>query len=318
MATTIITPETQRANAEVLLGRDPGKYRDPGHRWTMGRYNDIQRQIKQMEADKPVTILNLNCFPLEINGGVYFSGEVIPACPPDKPYTVHVIEQTRWGHKDLGCDAQNMMQMEPVPAIPLVRAAEYIREYVQQDGGFGGVLCYVGTEDPATIKKGAQVRVPEVAFDDRGELYVNVVYKDFHEMLARIRAKRNDTLLRRLQSANSWYENDSQRMNVNDTHRDMARLALSEGLIPELPRWVMQAHQSHEKQADPCPSCQTIPKIGAILCVNCGQIFQILEAFKNRRIRYDSVEMEGLTAEEWVIAHKIHADRQKAKGVKAQ
>ncbi len=125
-----------------------------------------------------------------------------------------------------------MMQMEPVPAIPLVLAAEYIREYVQQDGGFGGVLCYVGDQHPATIKKGGTIRVPEVAYNDRGEFYVEVRERDFHETLATIRKKRNASILQRLQSANAWYENDSQRMNVNDTHRDLARLALDEGLSP--------------------------------------------------------------------------------------
>src|SRR6202789_1732096 len=313
MATVVITPEMQRANAEALLGNDPGKFRDPGQRWTAKRYAEIQRLLKQAEADKPVTILNLNPFPLKINGGVFFPEE-IAACPAGKPYTIHVIREPRWGHKDLGCDAQNMMQMEPVPAIPLVLAAEYIREYVQQDGGFGGVLCYVGTEDPETIKKGAQVRVPEVAFDDRGELYVNVVYKDFHEMLARIRAKRNDTLLRRLQSANSWYENDSQRMNVNDTHRDMARLALDEKLIPELPRWVMQANTLMEKHPEPCPSCASLPKAGAILCVNCGHIFDVVQAYKNSRIGYGDVAMERLTAEQWKIVDRIKVERDKARG----
>ena len=144
----------------------------------------FERLLKQAEADRPVTILNLNPFPLKINGGVFFPEE-IAACPPGKPYTIHVIRETRWGHKDLGCDAQNMMQMEPVPAIPLVLAAEYIREYVQQDGGFGGVLCYVGDHDPATIKKGATIRVPEVAYSDRGEFYVEVRERDFHETLDR-------------------------------------------------------------------------------------------------------------------------------------
>ena len=117
MATVVITPEMQRANAEALLGKDPGKFRDPGQRWTAKRYAEIQRLLKQAEADKPVTILNLNPFPLKINGGVFFPEEIAP-CPPGKPYTIHVIRDTRWGHKDLGCDAQNMMQMEPVPAIP--------------------------------------------------------------------------------------------------------------------------------------------------------------------------------------------------------
>jgi hypothetical protein len=313
MATVVITPEMQRANAEALLGRDPGKFRDPGQRWTAKRFSEIQRLLKQAEADKPVTILNLNPFPLRINGGVYFPDEV-PACPPGKPYAIYVIRETRWGHKDLGCDAQNVMQMEPVPAIPLVLAAEYIREYVQQDGGFGGVLCYIGDHEPGTIKKGAMIRVPEVAYTDRGEFYVEVRERDFHETLSSIRKKRNSSILQRLQSANAWYENDSQRMNVNDTHRDLARLALEEGLIPELPRWVMQANPAAEQQAPPCPSCAVIPKTGAILCVNCGHIYDVVQAYKNGRIAYGAVEMDRLTTEEWKTVNHIKAERDKAKG----
>ncbi len=313
MATVVITPEMQRANAEALLGKDPGKFRDPGQRWTAKRFTEIQRMIKQAEADRPVTILNLNPFPLKINGGVFFPEE-IAACQPGKPYTVHVIRETRWGHKDLGCDAQNMMQMEPVPGIPLMLAAEYIREYAQQDGGFGGVLCYVGDHDPATIKKSGTIRVPDVAYTDRGEFYVEVHVRDFHEALGAVRQKRNASLLQRLQSANAWYENDSQRMNVNDTHRDMARLAFEEGLIPELPRWVMQANMLMEKQPDPCPSCASIPKAGAILCINCHHIFDVVQAYKHARIAYDSVEMGRLTADEWKIVNKIKAERDQAKG----
>ena len=313
MATVVITPEMQRANAEALLGNDPGKFRDPGQRWTAKRYAEIQRLLKQAEADKPVTILNLNPFPLKINGGVYFPDEV-PACPPGKPYAIHVIRETRWGHKDLGSDAQNVMQMEPVPAIPLVLAAEYIREYVQQDGGFGGVLCYVGDHDPATIKKGASIRVPEVAYSDKGEFYVEVRERDFHETLTTIRKKRNASILQRLQSANAWYENDSQRMNVNDTHRELARLALDEGLISELPRWVMHANAQLEKQPDPCPSCANVPKAGAILCVNCNHIFDVVQAYKNGRIAYAAVEMDRLTTEQWRVVNQIKAERDKAKG----
>jgi uncharacterized Zn finger protein (UPF0148 family) len=313
MATVIITPEMQRANAEALLGQDPGKFRDPGQRWTAKRFGEMQRLLKQTEADRPVTILNLNPFPLKINGGVYFPDEV-PACPPGKPYSVHVIKATRWGHKDLGCDAQNMMQMEPVPAIPVVLAAEYIREFVQQEGGFGGVLCYIGDQNPASFKRDASIRVPEVAYNELGEFYVEVYERDFHETLASVTEKRNASILRRLQSANSWYENDSQRMNVNDTHRDMARLALAEGLIPELPRWVLQAHQLHAKQPDPCPSCASQPKNGATLCANCGHVFDVVAAYKNARISYGAVEMDRLTAEEWKIVNQIKTERDKAKG----
>src|ERR1700728_1460688 len=316
MATLVITPEMQRANAEALLGKDPGKFRDPGQRWTAKRYAEIQRLLKQAEADRPVTILTLNPFPLKINGGVFFPEE-IAACPPGKPYTIHVIRETRWGHKDLGCDAQNVMQMEPVPALPLVLSAEYIREYVQQDGGFGGVLCYVGDHNPATIKKGETIRVPEVAYSDRGEFYVEVRERDFHELLGAVRKKRNASILQRLQSANAWYENDSQRMNVNDTHRDLARLALDEGLIAELPRWGMQANHITDKQPEPCPSCVAIPKPGAILCTNCRHIFDVVQAYKNTRIAYGAVEMDRLTTEEWKIVEQIKAERDRARGKSA-
>lgn len=317
MSTIVITPDLQRANAEALLGRDPGKYRDPGQKWTAKRRSEIERLLKQTEAEVPVTILNLNPFPLSINGGVYFP-DSIPACPPGKPYAVHVLKQTRWGHKDLGADAQNVMQMEPVPAIPMVQAAEYIREYVQQSGGFGGVLCYVGDHDPATIKRGDKIRVPEVAYSDSGEFYVDVQIRDFDETLATVRNKRNTSILNRLQSANSWYENDSQRMNVNDTHRDLARLAVEEGLIPELPRWVMQANQLIEKRPDPCPACASVPKTGALICTNCRDyVFDVIAAYKHALIAYGHVSMDRMDAKGWAEIEAIKADRDRARAKKA-
>ena len=74
MATLVITPEMQRANAEALLGKDPGRFRDPGQRWTAKRYAEIQRLLKQAEADRPVTILNLNPFPAQDQWRCLFSG----------------------------------------------------------------------------------------------------------------------------------------------------------------------------------------------------------------------------------------------------
>lgn len=311
MSTVVITPEMQRANAEALLGSDPRKFRDPGRNWTAKRRAELERLLQQTEAEMPVTILNLNPFPLKINGGVYFPDQV-PCCMAGEPYAVHVIRNTRWGHRDLGCDSQNMMQMEPVPAIPLVQAAEYIREFVQQESGFGGVLCYVGDHAPSTIASGAKVRIPEIAHHN-GEFYVEVNERDFHETLAAVRQKRNGSILRRLQSANSWYENDSQRMNVNDGHRDMARMALAEGLIKELPRWVMQATTEAEQQTPACPSCASQPKAGATLCVNCGHIFDVVAAYRNARIAYGAVEMDRLTAEEWKTVKRIKAERDAAR-----
>ena len=62
------------------------------------------------------------------------------------------------------------------------------------------------------------------------------------------------------------------------------------------------------------PSCAAIPKAGAILCVNCHHIFNVVQAYKNTRIAYGAVEMDRLTAEEWKIVNQIKAERDKAKG----
>jgi hypothetical protein len=78
----------------------------------------------------------------------------------------------------------------------------------------------------------------------------------------------------------------------------------------------MQANTLTEKQPDPCPSCATTPKTGSILCINCGHIFNVVQAYKNTRIAYGAVEMDRLTAQEWKIVNQIKAERDQAKGVK--
>jgi hypothetical protein len=58
----------------------------------------------------------------------------------------------------------------------------------------------------------------------------------------------------------------------------------------------------------------TVPKAGAILCINCHHVFDVLQAYKNTRIAYGAVEMDRLTAEEWKTVNKIKAERDLAKG----
>lgn len=164
------------------------------------------------------------------------------------------------------------------------------------------------------------VTVPVVSYVD-GELVMEEEERDFHELLGIVRKRRNVSLIGQIQKANSWHENLEQNKNVNDVHRDMARLAFKEGIIPELPRWVLQASMSMEKQPDPCPSCMEIPKSGAILCVNCNHTFSPLEAYRQTRIAYGAVEMDRMTSEEWKIADQIKAERDKrraGRGVVAQ
>ena len=309
-----LTPlqEQQRANAEVLFPRAKGVSKDPGTRYTMQQRATLEKQIKQTGADRPVTLLNLNPTTLQINGGMLFT-EVIPACPLDKPYVIYVFRETRWTHKDSGVGLDNVHRIDPFPVIPKVLAAEYMREYQQEKDGFGGVICYVGDRDPATIKKGEKVMVPVVTYVE-GELVMVEEERDFHELLAKVVTKRNQSLLRDIQQANGWYENDEQRKNVNDSHRDKARMAKREGLIPQLPRWVLDDSMLTEKQPDGCPICRVVPLAGAIMCVNCSHVFDVLAAYRWGKIAYGSVEFDRLSAAEWKLANELKTERDKARG----
>jgi hypothetical protein len=312
----------QRANMDIIW--QPGKKvdKDPGRRHTNAMRTTLEKQIKATGSDIPVTLLNLNPIELSINGGM-FHPEVIPACPIDQPYVVHVFRDTRWGHKDNGVGLDNVHRIDPFPEIPKRIAGEYMRAYQQEKDGFGGVICYVGSAwnydkdgkitsmgdlHPSKIKKGEKVMVPVVVYVD-GELVMEEEERDFHELLALVRTKRNQSLLRDIQQANNWHENPQQALNVNDTHRDKARMAKREGLIPQLPKWVLDESALTEKQPDGCPVCMEIPKSGAIQCVNCSHIFNVIEAYKLARIAYGAVEFDRLTADEWKIVDRIKAER---------
>jgi hypothetical protein len=313
MALEQLTPmqEMQRANMDGLFPRAKGVSKDPATRHTNSMRAEMEKSIKATGSDRPVTLLNLNPIELSISGGM-FHPEVIPACPLDQPYVIHVFRETRWGHKDKGIGLDNVHMIDPFPEIPKRLAGEYMKQYQQEKDGFGGVLCYVGDHHPSTIKKGQTVTVPVVTYVD-GALVMDEEERDFHELLGIVRTRRNQSLMHDIQQANGWYENDAQRNNVNDSHRDKARMAKREGLIDVMPRWVLVDNLTMEKQPDPCPSCAVVPKAGAILCINCNHIFNVVAAYKNTRIAYGCAEFDRLTAEEWKEVNIIKQERDKMK-----
>jgi hypothetical protein len=331
MAVDELTPQQahQRANMDVLIPNNNGRRVDknPGTRHTNSMRATLEKQIKATGSDRPVTLLNFNPTTLQINGGMFFP-EVIPACPVDQPYVIHVFRETRWGHLDKGVGLDDVHRIEPFPAIPKVIAAEYMREYQQEKDGFGGVLCYVGAAwnydkdgkitskgelHPSTIKKGQTVMVPVITYVD-GELVMAEEERDFHALAEIVRIKRNQSLMRDIQQANGWYENEEGRKSVNDLHRDKARMAKREGLIPDLPRWVLDDSAAMAKQPDACPSCAAVPKAGAVVCVNCSYVFNPLEAYRLSVIGHGHVSMDRLSAKEWELANALQVERVRAKG----
>lgn len=318
MSTTVILSDESLATTlerQKILGYgDAPNQRtrivDAGEKWTANKRKDMERLLRETKAEVPVTILNINRFPLKINGGVYHPDEV-PACAPGKSYSVYVISKARWGHKDNGSDAQGMMQYEPVPAIPMSLAAEYMREY-----GDSGVICYRGDADPATFKKDTIVEVPEMTSSDQGEWFVDVRQMRWGALWASAEQKRNAKIVKRVQDANAHYENEAQRNLVQDPEREAARHAQDLGLIKELPRWVLISNLEPEIPDAACPSCKVQPNKGAIICANCSYIIDVVETYRLRpsACAYGSAEMDRLTPEQWKVVNQIKAERDRAKG----
>lgn len=319
MSTTVIISDESLATTlerQKALGLDSDnpnraktKLRDAGERWTAGKRKDMERMMRETKAEMPVTILNLNRFPLKINGGVYHPDEV-PACDIGKQYSRYVFTKARWGHKDNGSDAQGMMQYEAVPATPKSLAAEYVREY-----GEFGVICFIGDADPSTFKKDTVVSVPEMRSTDLGEWYVDEFQMKWGAVLAAAEQKRNTKILKRMQDANAHYENESQRNLVNDPEREAARHAQELGLIKELPRWVLISNLEPEIPDAACPSCKVVPNKGAIICANCSYVIDVVETYRLRpsACAYQSAEMDRLTPEQWGVVNRIKDERDRAR-----
>ena len=103
-------------------------------------------------------------------------------------------------------------------------------------------------------------------------------------------------------------------MNVNDSHRDMARLAVERRVDPRITTLGDASQHAHREAARALPELRGHAQGRRhYLCVNCSHIFNVIQAYKNTRIAYGAVEMDRLTAEEWKIVNQIKAERDKAK-----
>jgi hypothetical protein len=241
---------------------------------------------------RPVTIINLLPFKLQINGVLHSRyNTVVPPAPsePQKKggiaYGRRVLDRIYFDHKDLGSDMQGIDQFIAVPWLPIELAQDFDREY-NEIQGTGAVFFYEGD------------MVPESSPVLTHQL------KEAQKNLFKWCDKK-------CQEADLEWSNDESRKNIGETHREAWRIMFRAGVVTadSQPPWLHAINTTGRTAPELCPGCDK-PKAGAV-CVNCGNVFKPLIAYREGMIEFGHVSFQKMTEEEFKEAQKLQQTRAK-------
>ena len=241
---------------------------------------------------KPVTIINLMPFTLDVNGVIQKRYDLrVPPAPLEPlkkgsiPYARRVLDRIYWDSEDQGSDMEGVDNFKAVPWTPMEVAEDFTREY-NDIQNCGGVFIYEGDHLPET-----------------SEVLKNQL-KKAQEDLFRWCEKR-------CQEADLEFSSEASRKNITDYHRNAWKIMHRAGLVKdeEKPAWLHSIHSSVRQAPELCPGCDK-PKAGAV-CVNCGNVFKPLIAYRESMIEFGHVSFGKLSDDEFKEALKIKAQRDK-------
>lgn len=267
-----------------------GANNDEGTKRLLKSQNEEIRKMSRIGFSK-VTIINLLPFKLQVNGVLHMRyNTVVPPAPsePQKkggiPYGRRVLDRIYFDHKDLGSDMQGIDQFIAVPWLPIELAQDFDREY-NEIQGTGAVFFYEGDKVP---------EASEVLLHQLKEAQKNLF----------------KWCEKRCQEADLEFANDESRKNITETHREAWRILNRAAVVKddEKPAWL---HSITTSRVAPemCPGCDK-PKAGAV-CVNCGNVFKPLIAYRESMIDWGHVSFGKLTDPEFKEALKIKEQRDK-------
>lgn len=289
-----------------------------GEAWTSARRKEQEANFLYSGVSRPAVVVNLNPFPLTVNGGSLFN-TAIPACPDTDPFVAVVLKDTRWTVQDQGVGMDNIERYYPIPCHPAQQATEYIREYTLEQNR-GGVIIFMGTGVPEDLNVIVEIPVARTADEQDVSTRIEFIKRNLREVWEAAQSRRNAAIMERLQRATANYERDETRNQVNDNDRADARLAKKIGLLPKLPNWCLESNLIlGETLPDPCPACGSVPNKGAAICKACNAyVFDIVAAYKASAIEFGHVSMDKASEEEWeaILTEKERRDKIRAKFVK--
>ncbi|HEV7523006.1 MAG TPA: hypothetical protein VGP89_18030 [Candidatus Angelobacter sp.] len=263
---------------------------DEGTARLLKSQNEEIRKMSRIGFSK-VTIINLLPFKLQINGVLHSRyNTVVPPAPsePQKkggiPYARRVLDRIYFDHKDLGSDMQGIDQFIAVPWLPIELAQDFDREY-NEIQGTGAVFFYEGDKIPESS---------EVLMHQLKEAQKNLF----------------KWCEKRCQEADLEFANDESRKNITETHREAWRILRRDNVVKDddKPAW-LHSLTTNRVAPELCPGCDK-PKAGAV-CVNCGNVFKPLIAYREGMIEFGHVSFQKMTDDEFKEAQKLQQTRAK-------
>ena len=250
---------------------------------------------------KPVTIINLMPFTLDVNGVIQKRYDLrVPPAPAEPlkkgaiPYSRRVLDRIYWDSEDQGSDMEGVDNFKPVPWLPIEVAEDFTREY-NDIQNCGGVFIYEGDHLPET-----------------SPVLMNQLKRAQEELFKWCEKK--------VQDADLEFASESTRKNISDVHRNAWKIMFRAGLTSEeqKPAWLHSVHSSARQAPEFCPGCDK-PKAGAV-CVNCGNVFKPLVAYKESMIEFGHVSFGKMNDEEFkeALKWKAHNDKRFAAIAKAK
>lgn len=285
--------------------------------------NELMSQMRSTPP-KPATIINLHPWPLTFGStNIYLRGLSVPACNPGQPFAHYHIRGYRreWEYNENG-------SLKFKAILPIRLAAEFVREFSNKDAYGGGVIIYEGEGHPDKVDLvetydaiGRPITTSKqvVVYDEENrpiqEIGQAPVKRKLSAILAEAVAARNKFYMQRVQKADHDYRLPDGRGKwlLTDTHRLMAETLFAEGVIAKVPDWNLASRFEQGISDNNCKACGHAPQAGAYKCMHCGNILNVLEAYRDFAIEYGHAKMEMLTSDEWEEVEEIKAQRETAK-----
>lgn len=278
---------------------------------------------------KPATVINLHPWDLMFPSGIrLLRGIQVPACHPGMPFAYFHIRGWRmdWEYNEDG--TQKFTEI-----LPITLAAQFVREFSNQDNDGGGVIVFEGDGHP---DKMGEVEVydpigrvmtreePGYVFnaeDQQEAAMIPVpIKRKLSEIIDEARKTRNTVYLDKYRRAYRDYHlpNGKGKFLITPKHMLISEVLFHEGLIAKMPDWNPGDRNDEGLEQDNCKSCGTPRKKGAYKCSECNNILNALEAYKDFAIEWGHGKFEMLTSDEYEEAQAIHDEREKLKGERGQ
>jgi len=303
---------------------------------------DIDRRLSEVGVP-PCSVLNMNPFTLRPDGTVFENGFEIEGAPFPKdfeealaneknrvfrfpseigllegvykraiPYRRTILRRYRFSIADRG--GAMFIPREHVPSA-------LARECEQQLYAFGGVVSYVGDVAPQDPRAATWKHFDNLNEKRTHEAVMERLKSAFTRMVSNM-----ESLVR---IANTSYRapNRIGFNDVNEAHRRAAMYLHQIGKLAQKPDWI-EISRDEASIADPCPVCKKEGAVGAVLCANCGYVWDpaqayllgMIEAENNslRRLKPQVLDELGLDPELSMVDEKGNRKKHASKKGKKQ